>query len=65
MAKEKKAKRFEISEGETHGLGGVTSIIKDTKTGVSYLLVNSGYGAGMSVLVDKDGKPLIEESDTP
>lgn len=30
---------------------------KDTK--VMYLFVKSGYGAGLSVMLDQDGKPLL------
>ncbi len=31
----------------------------DKETGVNYLYRSSGYGAGMTVLLDKDGKPII------
>ena len=48
-------------------LGGITqgiSIITDNKTGVQYLAVNN---SGISVIVDKDGKPLLTyvENQTP
>lgn len=37
-------------------------IITDNETGVQYLFVSDGYGqGGLTVLVDADGKPLIEE----
>lgn len=37
---------------------GIYSIIKDNRTGVEYI---SRYNAGTCVIVDKDGKPFIEE----
>ena len=39
-----------------------TKIITDTKTGVQYLFAFSGYAGGLTLLVDKDGKPLVDES---
>jgi hypothetical protein len=39
-----------------------TRIITDTKTGVQYLFAYEGYAGGLTVLVDKDGKPLIDKS---
>jgi len=50
--------RFEISKSKGALKG--TRIITDTKTGVQYLSVYDGYAGGLTVLVDKDGKPLIE-----
>lgn len=31
----------------------------DTETSVQYLFRRSGYGGGMTVLVDQEGKPLL------
>ncbi len=31
----------------------------DKETGVNYLFYQSGYAGGMTVLLDKDGKPVI------
>ena len=31
----------------------------DTVTGVNYFYHEDGYSGGMSVLVDKDGKPVV------
>ena len=31
----------------------------DKKTGVNYLVTQSGYSGGMTVLVDANGKPII------
>lgn len=53
MAKEK---RFE--KVYSQGMGSM-EIWVDTETGVNYLYRQSGYSGGMTVLVDKDGKPVI------
>ena len=34
-------------------------IYVDRKTGVNYLFRQSGYAGGLTVLLDKDGKPVI------
>ncbi len=31
----------------------------DRETGVNYVYFSQGYGAGLTVLVDKDGKPVV------
>ncbi len=31
----------------------------DKETGVNYIFHQSGYAGGMTVLLDKDGKPVI------
>ena len=31
------------------------------KTGVQYIFVKEGYGAGLTVLVDEEGKPILYE----
>ena len=42
-----------------------TNVIVDTETGVQYLVYTinplSHTGAGITVLLDKDGKPLLAE----
>lgn len=43
------------SQGQLTG----TEIWVDTETGVNYLYHFSGYSGGMTVLLDKDGKPVI------
>ena len=35
------------------------AIYVDRKTGVNYLFVRSGYGAGLTPLLDADGKPIV------
>lgn len=53
-------KRFE----EVYKQGKLTAekIIRDNKTGVLYLVYQEGYGMGLTVMVDKDRKPLVDES---
>ncbi|MDR2605774.1 MAG: DUF6440 family protein [Oscillospiraceae bacterium] len=39
------------------------SVIMDSETGVQYLFATiGGYAGGLTVLVDKDGKPLIDKN---
>lgn len=42
-------------------MGGLR-ILHDNETGVQYLLFQEGYGAGLIVLVDQDGKPLLDSA---
>ena len=48
-------------ESYSQGTTNVRKIIVDTKTDVNYLLASSSMtaGCGMTVLVDKDGKPVV------
>ncbi len=55
MAKEKRFVRIH-SEGV---LAGVNEIWVDTQTGVNYLFHASGYAGGLTVLLDREGKPVI------
>ena len=43
------------------GLMEETRIIIDKETGVQYLFANWGSAGGLTLLVDKDGKPLLDE----
>lgn len=56
-----KEKRFEVefvgAEGAT-----ITNVITDKETGVQYLLaIFPNVGSGLTVLLDKDGKPLLKK----
>lgn len=51
-------KRFEIVEKS--GIAEGTRIIVDTETGVQYLMAHWTNIGGLTVLVDKDGKPLLD-----
>ena len=52
-------KRF--VETYSQGMSNIRKIIVDTETGVNYLLLSSNMtdGCGVTVLVDKDGKPIV------
>ena len=52
-----KGERFEKIYSQ--GALTVTEIWVDKKTGVNYIFHASGYSGGMTVLLDKDGKPVI------
>ena len=52
----KKVERFVRIHSENMGC---EQIVVDTKTGVNYLFVQSGYAGGLTVLLDRDGKPVI------
>ena len=57
---EKKQKRFIKTHVEGGGFAApATYILVDSQTGVNYLYAASGYGGGLTVLVDRDGKPVI------
>ena len=40
--------------------GTKREVLVDRETGVQYLFVKSGYGAGLTPLLDRDGKPMIK-----
>ena len=51
-------KRFEFVEKD--GFAEGTRIIVDTETGVQYLMAHWTNIGGLTVLVDRDGKPLLD-----
>ena len=53
MAKEKRFEKIYSQEA------GSTQIWVDKETGVNYLYHSSGYAGGLTVLLDKDGKPIV------
>ena len=52
-------KRFEFKSSEKGAFMTDTVIIVDKETGVNYLMVRSGYGAGLTHLIDAEGKPIV------
>lgn len=56
-----KEKRFEILLEESIGAMKVVSILRDKQTGVQYLFTIAGSAGGLSPLLDKDGKPIVDE----
>lgn len=57
----KKYERFEVIYKDGSGLKneGIRQILVDKETGVNYLLWQAGYGAGITPLLDSDGKPIV------
>ena len=51
--------RFDIKDRETLGLITDARVIVDKETGVNYLFRQSGYSGGMTVLLDREGKPVV------
>lgn len=57
---EKKEKRFVKVYSHGGGFSGPgTYILVDRETGVNYLYASSGYGGGLTVLLNRDGTPVI------
>lgn len=50
--------RFVVVHKEST-LMSVTQILVDKETGVNYLWHAEGTAAGLTVLLDKDGKPVV------
>ncbi len=50
-------KRFEV----LYKQGSLTSyrIIRDTETGVQYLMTTDGYAGGLTPLLDREGRPIV------
>lgn len=57
MAKNEE-KRF-LRVYKQSGTANRMEIWQDTVTGVQYLCRQSGYGGGITVLVDREGNPMI------
>ena len=57
MKKEKKNDRFVqiYEQGQIKG----ARILVDKQTGVNYLFAFDGYAGGLTVLADREGKPII------
>ncbi len=47
----------------SQGMANVSEIWVDKVTGVNYLYHAAGYSGGLTVLLDKDGKPVITPLD--
>ena len=55
MAKEDQRFVKTYSQGKLNG----TEIWVDKKTGVNYMFTFSGYAGGLTVLVDRQGNPIV------
>ncbi len=51
--------RFVCVHSEGNAFGASREIWVDKQTGVNYLWIASGYGGGLTVLLDRDGKPVV------
>jgi len=60
MAKDEN--RFQIVSKDK-GMSRESYVLRDRETGVLYLFHLNGFGGGLTVLVDRDGKPLTQVSD--
>lgn len=52
-----KVERFE--KVYSQGIMNLTEIWVDKETGINYLWHKDGYAGGLTVLLDKDGKPVV------
>ena len=57
----KKESRFAEVFTEGSVMTDSSTLFVDRETGVTYLFIKSGYGAGLTPMLDKDGKPVITE----
>lgn len=55
------SERFERVYYQSDDIPGYIHVYVDTETGVMYLFVKDGYGGGLTVMVDENGKPMIWE----
>lgn len=51
--------RVEFKKPEKEGFVTDSVVIVDKQTGVNYLFVRSGYGGGLTPLIDAEGKPIV------
>lgn len=56
MFGDKSSKRFDVVYNER---SSGCKVLVDKETGVHYLYVWAGYGGGLTPLLDKDGKPVV------
>ena len=54
-----KEKRFEKVYSQSGMSAGTMEIWVDRETGVNYIYHSSGHSGGMTVLLDREGKPVI------
>lgn len=56
----KKEDRFEVISRDPGGFSGPeVRVIVNKKTGVNYLFASSGYAGGLTVLLNRDGTPVV------
>ena len=59
----KEKERFEVvfTDGSNIKNSGMRQILVDRETGVNYLVWSSGYAAGITPLLDSEGKVVIRK----
>lgn len=63
MFNRKKAdERFIVGKKEVHEIGPDSWIITDSETGVQYLYAKFFDAGGLTLLVDENGKPLVDKT---
>ena len=55
----KKEERFEVIYTGGSAWSTKQQIWVDRQTGVNYLYASGGYGGGLTVLLDANGKPVV------
>lgn len=64
MANDKDKKRFVVTYEEGNAVFGKEYVVfVDRLTGINYLSCGNAYGTGLTVLLDKDGKPVVTKID--
>jgi len=58
---EKKEQRFIEKKIAKSLLSDVAQILVDTETGVNYLVVSSGFGGGVTPLLDSNGNVVVDK----
>ena len=59
----KNKNRFITTEIYHDGMSACTKLLVDVETHVQYMFHNEGSGAGLCVLVDRDGRPLLADDE--
>jgi hypothetical protein len=52
--------RFDVTYEQKKGLSSRTRILRDRDTGVSYLQTWDGFAASITLLVNADGSPVVD-----
>lgn len=60
---QKGEERFIFAYKQNEGLGSEAQVWIDKETGVNYLYILQGYSAGLTPLLDADGKPIVTPID--
>ena len=55
----KKDVRFLVTKATDDCFGAEAQIWVDKQTGVNYLYISAGYGAGLTPLLNRDGTPVV------